>query len=287
MKDKAFELLSWTTRKLRGSGLKRLLGVEEVYNFIYKALEPKDGIRLVDVGGFEMFVDIRDIGGVSPNLMKKKGYHPFMTKILEETIEPGMTCIDVGANIGYFSMILSELVSPHGSVFAFEPEPKNFNVLSKNALQINAKRPFSCIPEQLAVGNQVGELPLYTTGYNFGGHSLHMESEESISVKVTTLDSYFNDFPINFVKIDVEGYEPEVIAGMAGVINKNPNLIIILEHMPGLIDSQHLQSLEDRGFKLSKLDEVRKEIVPIIASDIVKTDLVEGVAFNILARRPI
>ena len=286
MKDKAFETLAWATRKLRGSGLKKVPGVSTIYDYLYKSLEPEGSIRLIDVGPFEMYLDTRDVGGITPNLMSKKGYHPFMTSLLPGIIKPGMTCIDIGANVGYFTIILSKLVRPLGIVYAFEPEPKNFRVLLENTSILNLVSPYSCIPEQIAVGDKKGELKLYTTGYNFGGHSAHMESNESIDVEVTTLDKYlFGGQKVDFIKIDVEGYEPEVIEGMSSIIDKNPNLVIILEHMPGQIDVKHLQSLEARSFTLYMIDEVERVMYPISSLSIKRTEPEEGVAFNILARR--
>jgi len=286
MKDKAFETLVWTTRKLRGSGLKKLPGVSTVYDYLYKNLEPEDSIRLTDVGPFGMYLDTRDVGGITPNLMSKKGYHPFMTSLLPSIIKPGMTCVDIGANVGYFTIILSKLAWPYGTVYAFEPEPKNFKVLSRNASVLNSLSPYSCIPEQVAIGNRKGELRFYTTGYNFGRHSAHMESNESIDVEVTTLDRYlFGGQKVDFVKIDVEGYEPEAIEGMSSIIAKNPNLTIILEHMPGQIDTRHLKSLEARSFTLYMIDETEGITSPISSLSIKRTAPEEGVAFNILAKR--
>lgn len=123
------------TDKLRGTGIGRVVPFKQIYKFAYKLGLPKESIKLIDTKeGFKVYVDLGDMGDVTHSLLSKGTYDAQMTKTLKEVVKPMMYCVDVGANIGYFSILMSKLVGPHGRVEAFEPAPNNFELLKKNIL---------------------------------------------------------------------------------------------------------------------------------------------------------
>ncbi len=258
-----FELYSIIARKSKGTSLRlKYHQSEKMLDYFYRKLEPKNPIRLVDVENFKMYVDIRDLGDVTAALRKEHTYHRQMTNTLSNITKPSMTCVDVGANIGYFTIILSKMVGPTGKVYAFEPDPTNFGLLLRN-IELNGCCS-NVICERKAVSNRMGTSPLYLNKiHNFGGHSLIGNGSYEY-VPVTSLDIYFGASKIDLIKLDVEGSEPEVIQGMRNLINNNPNLALVVEYLPrrgGPLG--HIEELFQKGFKLWHINEFQKVTEPI------------------------
>ena len=129
------------------------------------------------------------------------------------TFKKGDVVIDVGANIGIFSVSVAGKVGSNGCVIAVEPEPNTFHLLS-----MNSSRYGNIIPIPKALGNRIGLLKLFISQSNPGGHSFKkVEYEDRFTlVEVTTLDKLVEDVRINkvdFIKIDTEGFELEVLEG--------------------------------------------------------------------------
>ena len=146
-------------------------------------------------------------------------------------IREGMTVVDVGAHIGYYTRLFSELVGPSGRVLAFEPEPENFALLRQNLRGAKYKNVemFNC-----ALADRGGTMSLHLSS----GHSNHSlikgytESAGSTKVDVVTMDAFLDQHGIDrvdFVKIDVEGAEPLVLAGMQKTLARCPDLAMLVE----------------------------------------------------------
>lgn len=145
------------------------------------------------------------------------------------TLDPRDTVIDVGAHIGSFTVVAAGEVGPDGNVISLEPSVQNFRMLEKN---IRTNQLANVLPLNLAAGSAegVGELRLYNRpgGNSFYSRDFTMVGYES--VKVATLDSISERFKlekVNFVKIDVEGHELEVLKGAAKILGEyKPKLAI-------------------------------------------------------------
>ena len=215
-----------------GKGLRKLPFVMWVQGFFYRFFKPV-GLVLVSAQGSMMFVDSRDIG-VAPFLLQWGLYEKYETELFKKLVKKGMVVIDIGANIGYYTLLLSNLVGNEGKVFAFEPDPYNYNLLCKN-IKVNGCR--NVIPVQKAVFGKSGKTELFLDKSNLGGHSLseaNVDKRASITVEATSLDDYFKntDYKIDIVKMDVQGSEMEVLKGMTNMLNRNDNLKIITEFWP-------------------------------------------------------
>lgn len=134
-------------------------------------------------------------------------------RLLEHILQKGDTFIDVGANLGYYSIIASSLVGDTGTIIGFEPLPAAFRVL-----KLNAKN----YPNINVIAKAVGEYPGVQRFEVDGALSTLLVSHDSpkaIEVEVTTLDSSLQTLShIDFIKIDVEGYEFDVIRGAQAII---------------------------------------------------------------------
>ncbi len=169
-------------------------------------------------------------------------YEPGTTAFLERILKPGMGVVDVGAHVGYYTLLAARRVGPQGRVFAFEPEPTNHELLCKNS-QLNEYR--NIMAEQKAVGAQSGTARLYLSDLDSGSHSLyrahgeHVEhGERFVDIGLVSLDAFLEQqgWPrIDLIKIDVEGAESDVLRGMQKVLGRFPNLRLVIEFCPSLL----------------------------------------------------
>jgi FkbM family methyltransferase len=279
-----------------GLGLGRCPLVLKLYAFLYQALIPQERVILVPVQEHQMCVDIGDMGDLTPALVSTGIYNKQMTKVVESVITREMVCLDIGANIGYFTLIMARLAGEKGKVFAFEPDPYSFDLLVKN-ITINGYH--NVTPIQKAISNINGRATLFLDRTNQGSHSLarqgedtHTFGKDTIEVETQTMGSFVSNYNgrIDFVKIDVEGAEPAVLEGMENMINQNKDLIIITEFLPDVIrrfDSspeEYLNRLLNYGFSLYGIDEEKESVALMDIASLLK-ECSSGKLANILARR--
>src|SRR3989337_192883 len=215
-----------------GTGLSKLPPVALINGFFYQHLKPT-GIVMIIAQGSKMYVDSRDTG-VAPFLLEWGIYEKYETELFKRLVKKGMVVVDIGANIGYYTLLAAHPVGDEGKVFAFEPDPYNYNLLCKN-IEVNGYR--NVIPVQKAVSSKSGKSELFLDKSNLGGHSLseaNVDKSASITVEVTSLDDYFRntDYKIDVIKMDVQGLEMEILEGMTNTINQNDDLKIITEFWP-------------------------------------------------------
>ena len=155
-------------------------------------------------------------------------YEPYETQLILRQTRLGDVVIDVGANIGYYTILLADKVGKTGKVYAFEPDKLNFEILKKN-IEANNLKNVEII--NAAVGSNAGKLKLHKSKENLGDHKLYGEDKEIEEVKIIKLDDYFKNIKIDLMKIDTQGWEPEVIEGAKNIISKNKP-IMFLEYSP-------------------------------------------------------
>jgi len=227
----------------------------------------------VEIDGHKMFLDSEDTLGLSTDGF----YDPFETEIAKKEVGEGDVVLDIGANIGYYTLIFAKLVGKNGKVFAFEPDPDNYALLEKN-VQINGYQ--NVILIQKAVSNKTGKIRLYLSEDNKGDHRIYNSYENRISVEIeaVTLDDYFRDFnrKINFIKMDIQGAEPGAFQGMCNLLKKQQSIKIIAEFWPlgfqrfGIDCQEYLKLLVEYGFSLYQLNKRKKEIKPANMTELLK-----------------
>jgi FkbM family methyltransferase len=218
----------------------------------------RDAGRFSDVYGSVLYFNPSDEGmhysGLEgPPVRGEAGY-------MARHVRPGQTVVDVGANVGMFTMLLSRLVGPAGRVFAFEPGPQSYLLLCKN---ISANGCKNVVAERAAVLNRSGETDLLVcpTGEsdNRIAEVAEREGHERVRVKAIALDDYLDGRPVDFMKVDVQGAEPLVFRGMARTFAANPGLQVITEFVPdpasGFPPEAYLRWLRSFGFSIHRLDD--------------------------------
>jgi len=164
-------------------------------------------------------------------------YEPYETQLILRQAKVGDVVIDVGANIGYYTVLLADKVGKTGKVYAFEPDIINFEILKKN-IEANNLKNVEII--NAAVGSKAGKLKLHKSKENLGDHKLYGDDKETEEVKIIKIDDFLKNIKIDLMKIDTQGWEPEVIEGAKKIISKNKP-IMFLEYSPA-------------SYKIAKLD---------------------------------
>lgn len=148
---------------------------------------------------------------------------------IRSIVRPGMVCMDVGANIGIYSVEMSRATGPAGRVISFEPDPLLFASLRENT----ANPPGGSITcHCLALSDKTGTAHLVSGGYNSGDNHLIAGGGEGTEVPVSRLDAMAPG-PVDFIKIDVQGWEPCVLGGMTGILTNQPKPVrLLMEFWP-------------------------------------------------------
>lgn len=206
-----------------------------------------------------MYLDLRDRWGVSKFILRHGYYDALVSRLMKDWIGPNGNTIDIGANIGYHSLLAAHYSKGH--VYAFEPEERNFHLLRHN-IELNSYN--NITPYWKAAGNKNDTLKLYKSDINAGDHQLYQTSEtrESVDVDVVRIDDQLDHIKeISFVKIDVQGFEMNVIKGMEKILRNNHNIKISSEFWPdglkraGSSAEEYLDIMESLGFSWYLLDE--------------------------------
>ncbi len=191
--------------------------------------------------GQKMYVDARDIS-VTPHLLVDGNWEPEITQVFRRFVNDKTTVFDVGANLGFFGLVAG--ASNPQSIHFFEPNPE-LTPLIGSSIAINGLSSRTRI-NTVAIGDKKEELKLHLVGNYIGSSSLldiptvetaniagqEIDTDRSFTVPVVTLDQYCKDNGIkkvDLVKIDVEGFEPQVYKGMAKTIKANKDITLFLE----------------------------------------------------------
>ena len=154
-------------------------------------------------------------------------------KQIVKYLKPGMVVYDIGAHVGFYTLLFSRAVGPEGRVYAFEPFPDNFLFLKKHICLNNLE---NVLIEQYAVSDSNGEVIFYSDhASNYTGSIIHINQSDNlrrIIVKTIILDKYVyheNNSPPDLIKMDIEGAEYHALSGMENIlINGNPILFLSL-----------------------------------------------------------
>ncbi len=212
--------------------------------------------------------------GVSFELESTGEYEAMSMKCCKEILKPGMVFVDVGANIGLFSLMAARQVGPEGHVYAFEPGAGNCALLRKNMEQ-NGYKNVTVIEK--AVSDKSGTCTLYESGFNPADHRTYHVSKgrKQVTIQSISLDEYFPaDARIDMLKMDIEGAEETAIRGMERVLGICP--VLLLECWPSMLakagtDAVKLfKNLEERGYKLSLVDDAGGAVTPMSAEEAVR-----------------
>lgn len=174
------------------------------------------------VFGRKMYVDTRDTV-VSPHLLLDGDWEPWVREFLTHTLQPGMRFVDVGAHLGWYTLLAAHLVHSSGRVVAFDPCARHVELL-RRTMMINGMGAASVV--EAACSDEDGELP-YAIDPFYSGNG-RVQAGSSTHVRAIRLDGAVQE--ADFVKIDAEGHEPRVLTGMMQLLDRSPRIQLLVEH---------------------------------------------------------
>ncbi len=232
-------------------------------------------IRVPGAAPFRLYTHQREDAYISRELETLGVWEPYESQLVLERLRPGSVFLDLGANIGYYTVLASQAVGSAGRVIAFEPEPGNFELLRRNA-ELNGLANATLV--QAAASDQEGWTELYLSDTNQGDHRLYRNDGREKAVRVAThaLDRWFatQDPRVDLVKMDTQGFETQILRGMRGLLEANAgHLHMILEFWPfglrgaGSDAADLIGLLEPYPFRVRKIDEFGRKLVPVTWAD--------------------
>jgi len=274
-------------------------GVLAVYRSISPLLLPtrsEDGFPCAEVNGLKMYLDPAEEASHAGAFLWGE-YEPVTTAVVMAVVSDGDTVVDVGANWGYFTLLAAAQCGERGRVFAFEPHPRNYDLLTKN---ISANRLTNVVAVQKAVSDHTGAAKLLLARSS-ANHSLCTLPPEwrlagdsakgAMAVDAVALDDFFARSSVEprLIKIDIEGAEPLALAGMRRLIEGNPSLVLIAEFVSFFLNARagadFLDQLTAYGLDVGIIDDARRQLAVGPKPAMLKRLLERGNSSNLLATR--
>jgi FkbM family methyltransferase len=157
-------------------------------------------------------------------------FEPHVVSLFLKTLKKGDNVLDIGANIGYFSLIASRIVGEKGRVYAFEPTPATIQKLQKN-IQLNKLSNIRVYQKAVSETNSTAVFKIPSDVVKNSGRASFRDIEENYTmaeVETIQLDSILNELqPIQLIKMDIEGAEAMALNGMAQLIERDQPLFIM------------------------------------------------------------
>lgn len=208
-----------------------------------------------------MYVDLRD-HGIGKKLALTGIHEAASSAQLKKELDPGMNVLEVGANIGYYVKLVANEIGPDGRILAFEPSRVNMDVLRKN-IALSSLEEIVCV-ENMAVGETSGSAKLFLMD-KANASSLIQRTSSALKqvdtqiVPVVSIDDYLSSHEFNFdwFRMDVEGYEFEIVRGMKeSILKSNPKGCFIEVHSSlfpelGHTTAEFLDLMNSVGFVLN------------------------------------
>lgn len=280
-RDKSARRRRWA--QLRRSLQSRLQTVSADIRFALRRRWPSPDADLewVRANDYQLQVHRGDHGTVAEFLRRKGVYEGDVVRLFRGLVKPGDHVLDVGANIGYFTVLLSRLVGPQGRVYAVEPDPNNFALLQKNVAS-NACSNVEAF--QMALSDHSGVQTLHTDRESSSVHSLAsgnvMVEGGSVSVATSTLDDFARQYipggRVDVMKIDAQGAEGQIFSHGETLLTAGA-MTMLLEYWPYGLESfgtdpeLFLRNLERLGFSFRLMS--RKQLRPQMDADALLADL--------------
>jgi FkbM family methyltransferase len=187
--------------------------------------------------------------------------------VISQYVKPGFVVLDIGANIGFYTRILSELAGNEGKIYSFEPDGINFSRLRANCSALSNVHLVNS-----AVSDSDGVLKIYKSPMlNVDHRTYPVDDFESVEeIPCMALDSFFPAKQrVDFIKIDIQGFEVSAFEGMKRVLDENPQVVILSEFWP---------------YGLKKAGRTTKEFLDYFFDRNLSVHLVTGEGFEPLSR---
>ena len=270
------------------------------YYFRYRLSKTDfDKQRVIKTNGYKLALIPNDLG-ISAELAIFKKHEPIHTQLICQEIKPGMICIDLGANIGYYAILEGKLVGKKGKVICIEPSPTNFSYLKKN-IELQQNSNFEAF--NFAIGDRDSTVKFQVSDKSNWSrvvsefHHEYADQTKTIEVPMKKLDSFLRENPqpkIDLIRMDIEGFEYEASFGMVETLKKFKPILIIEVHTNELSlerAKEFLDNLRKLGYNIKyyfpkfwdfNIISSMKDVKKISIEDLIKNiDAEKGSAFTL------
>ena len=199
-------------------------GQDRIFNSLFKKNRLNKGWRTVKPiqGNFKINCDTAT--WIGAKIVYTGNYESVLKDVFKSVIKKDDYILDIGANIGFHTLYFAELVGENGKVTSFEPVPYNFNVLNNN-IALNSFT--HIITKNLALGNKNEQISIMADEHSTNPGAFNLFDKSGTTLITCCIgDEIIGDEKIDFIKIDVEGYESFVLEGLVKTIQKNRPTII-------------------------------------------------------------
>ncbi len=272
MNQKGLTILGLMARSARSMGLGAFLQLSrDIVDFILLKLE-KPPLN-ISLNGHVICGCLRHRSFLYH--LSKGNYESFTVELFKKHLKSGMTVVDGGAHIGFYTLLAAQLVGISGNVYSFEPDPCNYQCLLFN---IHKNHYHNVKTIQKALSNKSESVTFYqspgTISSSIGDRGLPSRPLLGLSVKKflvqsTTVDSQLENARVNLIKLDIEGSELLAINGMSKIIENNPDLVLFIEVNPSALLSLDtspndlIRNLRKLNFDVDFIDEQHNELIPM------------------------
>lgn len=222
-------------------------------------------VEFVSLMGIDYAIDKTDLSVALP--LKDGSFEPHLLEFYNKTLKAGMTFIDIGANIGLYSMLAAKLVGQHGRVLSFEPNSENCRLILLS-MQRNGFQNVTLFP--LALGDEAGHV-LFSTHIGSNGGLIpdtDLVRDTCTVVPMLRLDDLVSS-RVHCIKVDVEGAEGRVMQGAQWLIEEHRPIVTsefsleMLERVSKIAGLDYLRFFESKGYAVFLLDRRSHECLPI------------------------
>ncbi len=251
-----------------------LVGKGTLSRLLSKILIPKPKGKVISKTnyGFELLIDPSLDNGVENSLYYFGTYEKGTLNFIKENLKKGDVFFDIGANIGLMSIFASNCVGSTGKIISFEANPDTVPIL-KNNIQLNHISNITIVDK--AVGNENGRIRIYNNwAVNRGGATLIKPQQEtdSFEIDLIKIDSVkeYSELPVAMMKVDVEGFEMDVLKGMEAILKKaDPPKLIIECSADRNNNYESVVAIYDfiksvNSYKIYKLSRSKERIGPLV-----------------------
>jgi FkbM family methyltransferase len=259
----AGDLANLSLRFVQSQEFQRLWGIGDA-----RRTPLPDIVVMAEVGPYRIHFKMRDV--MIGHQVARGKYEPSMQALIRSNVELGMNCIDLGANIGFLSLLMASSVGETGTVHSFEPFPEAFAILAKNLDANSMQGIVRAYPVAAHARAGIAEMCYRAddANENYGSSFVANLPEEPQpwkkkvgNIQLARVDDIIPDeLPIHFVKIDVEGSEVFALAGMERILRRWHPFVVVelneycLRRMGGVQPEDLLVALTSHGYKIYALD---------------------------------
>jgi FkbM family methyltransferase len=220
---------------------------------------------------------------LTPWIRRHATWEADVVRLLEATLRPGGTFVDVGANVGFHSVVAARLVGPSGRVVALEPEPQSAAILRANLWRHSVP---NALVHAVAASDRPGRVRLAPDPEGRSGSAL--SASGGIEADAARLDDLLDGATVDVLKVDVEGAEPLVLRGAEDTIRRSLDLVAVVEfrlerHLDGSEPTDVLAYYESLGLRLGLL-RPSGDVQPASADDVLRA-AEHAPTLNIVLRR--